>query len=148
MVRQLGREDYQPLTSLVPTEPGVVWSGRVVCFQRERQFETTLLLTRGQGYDQAWLVVTDLLPDQSELAWYALRFWIEVGFKQFKGAGWHWHHSKMTEPQRVERYWVVMVVALLWTVSVGECGEQALPASSLEDLPPTHIARRRATGCG
>ena len=146
MVRQHGRDDYQPLTSLQPTAAGEVWSGRVTCFQRERQLETTLLVARTAGYDQTWFVVTDLQEQQSELAWYAMRFWIEVGFKQFKRGGWQWHHSKMTQPQRVERYWVVMVVTILWTVSVGEYGEQALPASSLEQLPPTHVARRKATG--
>jgi hypothetical protein len=123
----------------------VEWARRVL-ESRERQLKTTLLVARAQGYDQTWFVVTDLEAQQSEVAWYALRFWIEVGFKQFKRGGWQWHHSKMTNPQRVERYWLVMVVALLWTVSVGEYGEQALPASSLEDLPPTHVARQRATG--
>jgi hypothetical protein len=33
MVRQLGRDDYQPLTSLQPAQPEVVWSGRVVCWR-------------------------------------------------------------------------------------------------------------------
>jgi DDE family transposase len=146
MVRQRGRDDYQPLTSLLPSEPGAIWRGRVVCFQRERQFETTLLVAQAAGYEQAWVVVTDLAEQQSELAWYALRFWIEVGFKQFKRGGWQWQHSKMTQPQRVERYWLVLVVALLWAVSMGQYGEQALPTSSLEHLPPTHVARRTATG--
>ncbi len=81
-----------------------------------------------------------------QLDWYALRFWIEVGFKQFKRGGWQWQHSKMTKPRRLERYWLVLVVALLWTVSVGEYGEQALPESLLEHLPPTHVARLRVTG--
>jgi hypothetical protein len=40
----------------------------------------------------------------------------------------------------------VMAVATLYTVSQGELGEAALPASSLEDLPSTHIARRLAKG--
>lgn len=144
--RQAGRDDYQPLRSLIGPD-GTVWSGRVSCFQsQEKLIATTLLVAHVQGYKDSWFVVTDLDPQQSVLAWYAMRFWIEVGFKQGKRGGWQWQHSKMTDPRRVERYCLVMAVATLCTVSQGEFGEAVLPASSLEDLPPTHIARRLAKG--
>jgi hypothetical protein len=144
--RQAGRDDYQPLKSLIPPE-GMVWSGRVTCFQSKEQLRvTTLLVAHVQGYEDSWFVVTDLDAQQSVLAWYAMRFWIEVGFKQGKRGGWQWQHSLMTDPRRVARYCMVLAVATLYTVSQGEFGEAALPASSLEDLPPTHIARRLASG--
>lgn len=145
-VRQAGRDDYQPLKSLVPAD-GSVWSGRVTCFQSQEQLrETTLLVVHVQGYVDSWFVVTDLDPEQCVLAWYSMRFWIEVGFKQGKRGGWQWQHSKMTDPQRVARYCLVLAVATLYTVSQGEFGQAALPASSLQDLPPTHSARRLARG--
>lgn len=145
-VRQAGRDDYQPLRSLTPPD-GTVWSGRVTCFQsKERLVETTLVIAHVEGYEDTWFVVTDLEEEQSVLAWYAMRFWMEVGFKQFKRGGWQWQHSKMTDPHRAERYWIVMAVTTLWTVSMGQQGEAALPASSLQDLPPTHVARRQAKG--
>jgi hypothetical protein len=125
----------------------MVWSGRVSCFQSQEQLRaTTLLVAHVQGYEDSWFVVTDLDPEQSVLAWYGMRFWIEVGFKQGKRGGWQWHHSKMTDPRRVARYCLVLAVATLYTVSQGECGEAAWPASSLEALPPTHSARRLASG--
>jgi hypothetical protein len=37
-------------------------------------------------------------------------------------------------------------VATLWAVSVGGEADANLPVSSLEALPPTHVARRTATG--
>jgi hypothetical protein len=37
---------------------------------------------------------------------------------------------------------LALAVATLWVVSVGGQADAHLPASSLEDLPPTHIARR------
>ena len=112
-VRQAGRDDYQPVRSLIPSG-GAVWSGKVTCFQGQRRLvNTTLLVVQVAGYEEAWLVVTDLNREQSQLAWYAMRFWIEVGFKQFKRGGWQWQHSKMTNPRRVERYWVVMTVTTL-----------------------------------
>lgn len=50
----------------------------------------------------------------------------------------------MTDPERASRLWVAMTVATLWVVSVGGEADARLPASSLEALPPTHVARRRA----
>ena len=29
--------------------------------------------------------------------WYAMRFWIENGFRQLKRGAWQWHNTKMTE---------------------------------------------------
>ena len=82
--KQAGRDDYQPLRSFIPTD-GTVWSGRVSCFQSQRRLsETTLLAVHVPGYQDSWVVVTDLEPKPCLLAWYAMRFWIEVGFKQGK----------------------------------------------------------------
>ena len=144
--RQAGRDDYQPLRSFIPAD-GKVWSGRVSCFQSQRRLsETTRLSVHVPGYQDSWVVITDLDPQQSLLAWYAMRFWIEVGFKQGKRGGGPWQHSKMTDPRRVERYCLVMAIATLYTVSQGKFGEAELAASSLEALPPTHIAHRQAKG--
>lgn len=102
-MRQVGRDDSQPWKSLVPPD-GMVWSGRVTCFQSQEQLrETTLLIAHGQGDEDRWFVVTDLDPESCMLAWDAMRFWIEVGFQQGKRGGWQWQHSKMTDPQRVAR---------------------------------------------
>src|SRR5947199_6883737 len=74
-----------------------------------------------------------------------MRAWIECGFKDTKRGGWNWHHTKMTDPGRAERHWLVMAVATLWVVSVGGEIDAHLPASSLASLPPTHVARRLST---
>ncbi len=50
----------------------------------------------------------------------------------------------MTDPQRASRLWLGIAVATLWVVSVGGEAEMTLPASSLEDLPVLHVARRWA----
>src|SRR5258708_3840890 len=80
--KKAGRDDYQPWRSFIPAD-GTVWSGRVSCFQSHRRLsETTLLAVHVPGYQESWVVVTDLEPQQSLLAWYAMRLWIEEGFKQ------------------------------------------------------------------
>ncbi len=53
-----------------------------------------------------------------------------------------WHHTKIIHPERAERYWLAIAVAILWQVSVGGAVDANLPISSLDELPLNHIARR------
>lgn len=91
-------------------------------------------------------MLTDLAPAQASVVWYGMRSWVEGGFQDTKRGGWGWHQTKMVAPDRAERLWLAIAVATLWAVSVGGQADAALPVSSLEDLPQTHIARRTATG--
>jgi hypothetical protein len=79
----------------------------------------TLLACWGEGYDEPWLVLTDLPPEAGSAVWYALRAWIEQGFKLIKGGGWDWQKTRMDDPGRVERLWLVLAVATLWVVALG-----------------------------
>ena len=38
----------------------------------------------GAGTPTPWIILTDLAPDQVGPSWYALRFWIELGFKALR----------------------------------------------------------------
>ena len=49
----------------------------------------------------------------------------------------------MTDRARAARLWLACAVVTLWGLSVGGMAEGALPASTLADLPVTHIARRQ-----
>ena len=71
---------------------------------------------------------------------------MECGYKDSKRGGWQWQATKMTDPARAERLWLVIAVATLWTVSVGCQAEAALPAPVLADLPARHVAQRRRAG--
>ncbi len=74
-------------------------------------------------------------PTQANVFWYGLRPWIECGFKQTKRAGWGWHQTRMTDPERTTRHWVAIAVATLWGVSVGGEAEANLPPSSFAASP-------------
>src|SRR5260370_2963232 len=74
-----------------------------------------------------------------------MRSWMGGRFKDTKRGGWGWHQTKMVDPERAERLWLAIAVATLWAVSVGGQVDANLPASSLEALPQTHVARRSAT---
>jgi hypothetical protein len=64
-----------------------------------------------------------------------MRTWIEQGFKDCKRGGFHWEQTKMTDPQRATRLWLVIAVATLWAVLVGGAADANLPASSLDPFP-------------
>jgi hypothetical protein len=95
----------------------------------------TLLACWGEGHAEPWLVLTDLPPEAASAVWYGLRTWIEQGFKIIKGGGWDWEKTRMEDPQRVERLWLVMAVATLWVVAVGVQDEvQETRATELKEL--------------
>jgi hypothetical protein len=142
--RPEGASDFRPLTSLLPA-PGQTWQGSVVCFKRAR-LAATLLIGRDEQHAQPWLILTDLSPEQAHVAWYSLRAWIEAGFKDLKRGGWHWERTRMTDPERISRLWLVLAVTLLYSLSLGSQQEAEQPVPDLCHLPPTHTARRRATG--
>ena len=107
---------------------GEQWAGQVECFaQKQSRLCCTLVLCQQEGYEQPWVIVTDLLPTEVQGAWYRMRYWIEGGFKDFKRGGWGWQHTKMLDPERAERLWLAMAVATLWTVAVGGAAELQPP---------------------
>jgi hypothetical protein len=64
-------------------------------------------------------MVTDLAPTHVGGNPYALRIWIEAGFKDLKRGGLGWEQSKTSAPQRMERLLLVMALALFWLVRQG-----------------------------
>jgi hypothetical protein len=138
--RPKGAADFRRISQLLSC-PGSFWSGEVTCFAHN-SIECTLLACWGSQYKQPWLILTDLPPESASAAWYGMRSWIEDGFKDLKRDGWQWQNTRMADPARAARFWLALAVATLWVVSVGGEADANLPASSLELLPLTHIARR------
>lgn len=142
-----GSDRWEWIAHWLPA-PGEQWAQRVSCFaDKVNRLECTLLICREPGYEEAWIIVTDLAPEMVHGAWYRLRAWIEGGFKDFKGGQWGWQHTKMLDPERAERLWLALSVSTLWVVGVGSQAEVSRQARQLEQLPPEHVARQTA-GCG
>lgn len=142
-VRPVGAESFDWVSRWVG-QVGASWKGEVDCFvQKKSRLHCTLLVEWQAGYEHPWVVITDLPAEEATIAWYALRAWIEAGFKDLKRGGWGWHHSKMREANRVERLWLAMAVAFVWTVAVGSQADSQRPRPCPEHLPPTHVARKR-----
>lgn len=121
--RRQGHHQFEPLRSLVP-EAGCQWQAKGTAFKTPKaQLVCTLLARLEAGYKEPWLVVTDLEPGCADAAWYGLRSWIEQGFKDSKRGGFHWQRTRMKEPERAARLWLVLAVATLWLMSVGSEAE-------------------------
>ena len=89
------------------------WQGEVICFSADRRLRCTLLIVWNASQKEPWLLVTDLPPFQVSPSWYALRMWIEAGFKFLKSAAFHWERTRMKDPARAERLWLVLALASL-----------------------------------
>jgi hypothetical protein len=143
-VRPEGLACWRPITDLIA--PGAAsWSGRVTCFTTpEARLDCTLLLSWAAGAAEPWVIVTDLAPETAQVAWYGMRAWIEGGYKDVKRGGFHWEQTKMDDPARAARLWLVIAVATLRVVSLGGAARPDQPASSLPDLSAP-LADRTAT---
>ena len=65
-----------------------------------------------------------------------------------KRAGWQWHRTRMSHPERAARLCLAVAVATLWLLSVGGAVDATIPASTLLDvteLCPARPRSRRAT---
>jgi hypothetical protein len=144
LVRPQGEPAFVPAQTLVPL-PGDGWVGRATVYkQRHTQVDATLIVVWDTGQQDCWVLLTDLPPRKVGAVWYALRMWIELGFRALKGVGWQWQRSRRTDPARVGRHWLVLAVAMLWTLAVGTRAEDAAALRR----PPAQVRRppRRPTG--
>lgn len=135
--RPAGDKQRRELRSFVPPEGGQ-WKGAGEAFKdAPRRLRCTLLARWDSGYADPWLVLTDLPGEQAEVCWYGLRAWIEQGFKRLKSGGWDWHKTRMTDPARAERLWLVLAVATWWCLRVGGEAEAegAVPVETVGPLP-------------
>jgi hypothetical protein len=95
----------------------------------------TLLACWEEGYEEAWLLLTDLPASAANPCWYAWRAWIEQGFKVAKSAGLNWQHTRMAKADRAERHFLAIAVTTLWLVVVGAEVEHEAEVETVGRLP-------------
>ncbi len=141
--RPTGKALFLALTSFVP-RPSTSWCGRGTAFKtRACRLDGTLLARWEDGHTDPWLILTDRAPEACDPCWYGLRMGIERGFKLTKRGGWQWQATRMTDPGRAARLWLVVAVATLWLVSVGGEAEAGAPESAFASLAPALPAQTR-----
>lgn len=140
-----------PARAFLP-RPDTAWIGRGTAFSTSKaKRRCTLLAIWYAGQEEPWIILTDLPPQQADPSWYALRFWIELGFKALKSLGWKWDKTRRIDPTRISRHWLVLSVATLLTLAYGTRVEDAhdrgispsnLRAPPREAEPHTHLPGR------
>ena len=137
------------------SRPDTAWIGIGTAFSKATvKRRCTLLAVWYVEQEEPWIILTDLPPDEVGVSWYALRFWIELGFKALKSQGWQWQKTRRTDPARISRHWFVLSVATLLTLAYGTRVEDAydrrLAPGSLRAPPralaPTHRSSREKPG--
>ena len=108
------------------SRPDTAWIGQGTAFgPPTAQRRCTLLAVWYAEQEEPWIILTDLAPDKVGPSWYALRFWIELGFKALKSLGWKWDKTRRTDPARISRHWLVLSVATLLALGYGTRVEDA-----------------------
>ena len=116
-----GWGNYYPFHQLV-RQVGASYAAEGIAYTGA-QLPCTLLACWTSGHEEPWLLLTDLPPEAGNAVWYGLRTWIEQGFKIIKSGCWDWQKTRMEDPDRVERLWLVLAVATLWLVALGAADE-------------------------
>ena len=138
-----GDRYFQPIKNFAKVA-GTSWQGRGLAFKKSR-IECTLIAHWEEGQEEAWFILTDLPPEASNACLYGMRAWIEHGFRVTKSGFWGWNRTRMEDPERASRYWLVISVGTIWTMSVGGEADESIPASTIPDITQEgyHIAIRR-----
>ena len=135
----------------VASRPDTAWIGRGTAFSSPTaKRRCTLLVVWYVEQDEPWIILTDLAPEKVGPSWYALRFWIELGFKVIKSLGWKWDKTRRTDPARISRHWLVLSVATLLALAygtrVGDAQDRRIAPGNLRAPPKAPAPNHRDPG--
>lgn len=103
---------------------GARWSGTGIAWPGSARLRCTLLACQDADHDTPWLILTDLAPDSASVGWYAWRTWMECGFRDLKSDGWDLAPTRMTDPDRVGRWWAACALAQMWVLQAGHTAQR------------------------
>ena len=106
----------RPIGSLIQLE-GERWEGEVRAFKRAGWIQCRALGEWGRGHREPWLILTN--DPRATVKKYGQRWWEELTFKDCKSNGWNWQRSRVWDPERANRLWLVMALAWVWMVCLG-----------------------------
>jgi hypothetical protein len=130
--------DFAPRVGCGFAGAGIAFTGS------DRRLACTLLACWEAGYAAPWCILTDLAPGDCNIAWYALRSWIEQSFRLNKRGFWQWQQTRMTNPARAERVWLPMALCTFKLLAIGDAVEQDATLPLWGTAVPT-ILRHRVT---
>lgn len=122
------------------TQPGQSYqaSGRV--FKKRGRIPAHVRVLWGTKANDRWALVTN---DPNLTGWeYAQRMWIEQAFRDVKSHGWQVEQAHLSDPQRMARLWILLVVAYAWMLLLGAAVVAHGLAASLKRRADGSFVRR------
>lgn len=121
------------------TAPGQSYQASGLVFKNRGRIPAHVRVLWGQGAQEPWALVTN---EPRLTGWeYAQRFWIEECFRDLKSHGWQVEQASLRCPQRMQRLWILLVVAYTWLLLWG-CALTASRHRTRKRLPDASFAYR------
>lgn len=99
------------------TAPGQTYAASGKVFKKRGQIDAHVRVLWGHQAQERWALVTN---DPALTGWeYARRMWVEQAFRDLKSHGWQLEQTTFTDPARLERLWIFLVVAYAWMLLWG-----------------------------
>ncbi len=97
---------------------GQQWYGKGVIW-KEHSFAASLAVCWEPGYEEVWIVISDLPPARKLIKMYGWRMRVEATFQDTKSRGWDIEGSEFRDPDHLNRYLMVLFLALWWVAHLG-----------------------------
>ena len=99
------------------TSPGQTYQASGIVFKKRGRIGGHVRVLWGMAAQDKWALVTN---DPTLTGWeYAQRMWIEEAFRDLKSHGWQLEQAQFDCPARLERLWILLVVAYAWLLLWG-----------------------------
>lgn len=98
-------------------QPGDAYNASGMVFKQRGKIAGHVRVLWRHHAQERWALVTN---DPRLSGWeYAQRMWIEEAFRDLKSHGWQVEHTTFTDPKRMARLWILLVVAYAWMLLLG-----------------------------
>lgn len=102
-------------------QAGESYAAAGLVFKKRGRIPAQVRVLWGQKAKARWALVTN---DETLTGWeYAQRMWIEEAFRDLKSHGWQVEDVQWTDPDRMARLWILLVVAYAWMLLLGAARE-------------------------
>jgi hypothetical protein len=86
---------------------------------------TNIGVVRDVGYDDAWIIALDCVPNRARVLDYGLRWGIESLFSDMKSRGFDLCSSHLRQCARLSRLLLLVSIGLYWCVSLGRDAQES-----------------------
>ncbi len=97
---------------------GQQWYGAALIW-KEHSFAASLAMCWEPGYEEPWIIISDLPPARKLIKIYGWRMRVEATFQDTKSRGWHIECSPILVVSHLHRHLMVLFLAVWWVAHLG-----------------------------